>query len=242
MLGNILALFAEFVVQTGFLITALWIMIKIQKLNYHFLPLLGSAALTSGLDMIPYAGHYLAVPGLLLCIARITRADKVDVLFTVFVGYALMFGMNLWLLGALMGDLRPSAQNDLDSGNDTSEMEVEYQAATETNEPPALVQATNNTQERPAPALTQPASKPKDPGAAKLAREITKTFTLKGVIQSANKPMATIHTGAKTYTIAVGETLSMETVKGKTAVRCDAVDENGVVLTVAGERVKLSLW
>jgi Tfp pilus assembly protein PilP len=217
-------------------------MIKIQKLNYHFLALLGAAALTSGLDMIPYVGHYLAVPVLLLSVASITRADKVDVLFTVFVGYALMFGMNLWLLGALMGDLRPSSQNDLDSGNDTIAMEAESEIATETNPPTALVQATNNAQERPAPALTQPASKPNDPAAAKLAREIAKTFALKGVIQSANKSMATIHTGAKTYTIAVGETLSVETVQGKTVVRCEAVDENSVVLTVAGERVRLSLW
>jgi hypothetical protein len=242
MLTTILALSIEFVVQTVFLVTALWIMIKIQKLNYKFLPLLGASALTSGLDMIPFVGHYLAVPVLLFCVYRITRADKVDVLFTVFVGFALMFGMNLWLLGALMGDLRPSAQTDFDSVTDPIEMEAESEAASETTPPPAATEAERDGGKTAITASTAPAGKPNDPAAAKLAREIAKTFSLKGVIQSANKPMATIHTGTKTYTITVGETLAMETVKGKTVVRCDAVDKNGVDLTVAGERVKLSLW
>ena len=242
MFENVLALSIEFVVQTVFLIAALWVMIKVQKLNHNWLGLLGSAALASGLDMIPHVGHYLAVPVLLFCIAKVTRADSVDVVFTVAVGYALMFGMNLWLLGSLMGDLRPSARDDLEGENDAIEMGGESQAATETNETLALVQATNKAQGRPAPASTDPASKPKEPGAAELTREIAKKFSLKGVIQSANKPMATIYTGVKTYTIAVGETLSMETAKGKTPVRCEGVGENLVVLTVAGERVTLFLW
>jgi len=256
MFENILAFSIEFVVQTVFLTVGLWIMIKIQKLDYNFLGLLGSAALASGLETIldttldHFFGIYLSssistpIVGTVLyvCIVKVTRADSVDVVFTIAVGYALMFGMNLWLLGSLMGDLRPSARDDLEGENDAIEMGVESQAATETNETLALVQATNKAQGRPAPASTDPASKPKEPGAAELTREIAKIFSLKGVIQSANKPMATIYTGVKTYTIAVGETLSMETAKGKTPVRCEGVGENLVVLTVAGERVTLFLW
>ena len=115
MILETLVLFVEFVVQMAFLFAALWIMIKIQKLNYNFPGLLGSAALVSGLDRAldtvlgHFLGNYLAtyisapvtLVVLIICIAKVTRADRVDVLFTIVVGYALMFGMNLWLFGAL---------------------------------------------------------------------------------------------------------------------------------------------
>src|SRR5437867_1694011 len=107
--SDILALAIEFALQTVFLILGLWIMIKLQKLDYNVLGLLGAAALASGLDMIPLAGHYIAVPVLYLCIAKVTRADLYpDAVFTVVIAYALMFAMNVFLIGALMGDLRPS--------------------------------------------------------------------------------------------------------------------------------------
>src|SRR5260221_9589083 len=51
--SDILALSIEFIVQTAFLVAGLWIMIKLQKLDYNWLGLLGAAALGSGLDMIP---------------------------------------------------------------------------------------------------------------------------------------------------------------------------------------------
>src|SRR5260370_3401710 len=108
--SEILALAIEFLVQAAFLVTALGIMLKCEKLEYNVPLLLGAAALASALDMIPYVGHYLAVGVLLFTMTKVTRSDYVDVAFTVFVGYALMFGMNLFLLGALLGDLRPSAR------------------------------------------------------------------------------------------------------------------------------------
>src|SRR5262249_18158676 len=103
----------HFAVETVFLVAALWIMIKVQKLNYNFLGLLGAAALASAIDLLPLPfriADFISCTVLLLCIARVTGAERVDVMFTVFVGYALWFGMNLFLLGALLGDLRPSAR------------------------------------------------------------------------------------------------------------------------------------
>src|SRR5882724_8620460 len=110
--SEILALGIEFLVQAAFLVVALWIMLKLQKLEYNVPGLLGAAALASALDMIPYAGHALSISVLLFTMTKVTRSEYVDVLFTVAVGYALMFGMNLFLLGVLMGDLRPSAKPD----------------------------------------------------------------------------------------------------------------------------------
>jgi hypothetical protein len=60
--AHILILAIESLIHGAILLVRLWIMIKLQSLNYNFLGLLGSAALASGLDMIPYFGHLLAVP------------------------------------------------------------------------------------------------------------------------------------------------------------------------------------
>ena len=148
MVSQIPALLIEFGIQTAFLLAALWIMIKLQKLNYNFPGLLGCALLASALDKIPYVGHYIAVGALLYCVWLLTRSEYVDVAFTVFVGYALMFGMNLWLIGALMGDLRPSVR-EARAERRAKEAEAQAAAAADTNEPamadetPPVKEATN---------------------------------------------------------------------------------------------------
>ena len=129
MSGILLSRLIEFALQTAILLGLLWGMIKIQKLDqkfaYNFLWLLGSAALATGLDQILQMtlGHFIGisfasyistpivVTVLLLCLKKVTHAPYVDVLFTVAISYALLFGVNLFILGSLMGDLRPSARN-----------------------------------------------------------------------------------------------------------------------------------
>src|SRR5258708_27284030 len=104
----LLGLSIHLAMQTVFLVAALWIMIKLQKLNYNFLGLLGAAALASAIDLIPLPFHIASLIScavLLFCVTKVTGAEYVDVKFTVFVGYALWFGMNLWLVGTLLGDL-----------------------------------------------------------------------------------------------------------------------------------------
>jgi hypothetical protein len=141
MSGTLLPRLIEFVLQTAIQLGLLWGMIKIQKLDQHttyrFLGLLVAAVLATGLDMIPYAGHYLAVSALLLCIKKTTGAPYVDVLFTVAISYALMFGVNLFILGSLMGDLRPSARNSEEFEIVTQQQEIkkEYPTAIKTNLP-----------------------------------------------------------------------------------------------------------
>src|SRR5215467_4003207 len=109
----LVGLLIHFAVQTVFLMAALWIMIKLQKLNYNFLGLLGSAALASLIDLIPLPFHIASIIScavLLYCITKVTQAESIDVKFTVFIGYALVFGMNLWLFATVLGDLRLSAR------------------------------------------------------------------------------------------------------------------------------------
>jgi hypothetical protein len=130
-------------------------MIKIQKLDqrfeYNFPGLLGSAALATGLDQIlrmtvgrfigidfaSYITTPIVVTVLLLCLKKVTHAPYVDVLFTVAISYALLFGVNLFILGSLMGDLRPSVRNSQEFEIVTQQQEIkkEYQAAIRTNLP-----------------------------------------------------------------------------------------------------------
>src|SRR5262245_54602753 len=103
---TVLGFAIQFAIETGFLLLALWIMVKIQKFQFHFWGLLGSAAAASALDMIPYVGHYIAVPVLYICLLKVTREDFTGVVFTSAISYALVFAMNLFVLSSFMGDLR----------------------------------------------------------------------------------------------------------------------------------------
>jgi len=145
----------EFALQTAILLGLLWGMFKIQKLDqkfkYNFLWLLGSAALATGLDQILQMalGHfvgislasYISTPivviVLLLCLKKVTQAPYVDVLFPVAISYALLFGVNLFILGSLMDDLRPSARNpdEFEAVTQQQEIKKEYQTAIKTNLP-----------------------------------------------------------------------------------------------------------
>src|SRR4029077_21201696 len=67
MVGDIIFIFIEFLIHSTIPLGLLWIMIKIQKFDYNFPALLGSAFLAGGLDLIPHFGHMIAVPVLYFC-------------------------------------------------------------------------------------------------------------------------------------------------------------------------------
>ena len=232
MRSEILALGVEFLIQSAFLVLALWIMLKIQSLEYNVAGLFGAAALASGLDMIPYVGHPLSFGLLLFTMTKVTRSDYVDVVFTVGVGYALMFGMNLFLLGALIGDLRPSARS-----HEKTEALTEARQ-TDREETAAKVDTVAEPAAPSAPAAPAPIVK-KEPMAPSKPSPAT-GFSLKGLTKNANNSVAMVSTGVKTYTIGLGETISMETAKGKVSVKLEKVEDNSVVLNIGGERVVLS--
>jgi hypothetical protein len=272
----------EIAIQTVFLTVALWIMVKLQKLDYNFLGLLGSAALTSVLEKIldvflePTFGIYLTssisvpITGVVLfvCVMKSIQGDRTDALFTVCVGYALTFGMNLWLMGALMGDLRPSARH-AHEGRTASSTNKASQAAARTNQPVAPGRATNQPiqkaaateklpetngltnstilfpaaglQEKSAPPLAQPAAKTKEQGSVRSAKEIAKGFSVKGITRNGAKSSVVIYSGVKTYPIFLGESLTMETAKGEIVVRFENLGGDWLMLNIEGEQVKLSL-
>ncbi|MGB8370180.1 MAG: hypothetical protein ACLPYZ_09785 [Limisphaerales bacterium] len=273
MSGILLHLLVEFALQTAILLGLLWGMIKIQKLDqkfeYNFLWLLGSAALATGLDQILqltlgrfigiYFASYISTPivvtVLLLCVKKVTHAPYIDVLFTVAISYALLFGVNLFILESLMGDLRSSVRNPDEFGIVTQQQEIkkEHQTAIKTNlpapkaNPPAPSAPANPVKpaEKAAPKTNQPAqSTPTNSASrspAKPVEAMVKYFAIKGVTRNAAKSAVTIQSGAKIYTVFLGETALMQTPDGPIPVRFKDLGEDWVVLEINGEQALLPI-
>ncbi len=113
--------------------------------------------------------------------------------------------------------------------------------------PPAAGASTNLVKppEAAAPKTNQPAqSAPTNSAAqrpAKPAEVIAKYFAVKGVTENAAKSAVTIQAGTKIYTIFLGETALMQTPDGPIPVRFKDLGEDGVVLEINGEPVKLPI-
>ena len=222
---NILAFSVEYLVRCAFLLLALWLLAKIQRFQCKFLALLGSAALATGLDMIPLVGHYVAVPVLLFCLKKATREDYINVAFTVGISYALVFGMNLFLLGAMLGDLRWSAR----SSHKHEAVAQEEQPA----EQPAAPGQAAKPEKIFLPMPATPVVQPKKP-------TVANGFALRGLSTGASNSTAIVFTGVKTYTIALGETFPMDTANGRVNVSLRKLTESSATLVVAGEPVELN--
>jgi hypothetical protein len=252
----------EFAVQTAFLALALWVMLKVQKLHWNIPGLLGSAALSSGLDFIPYVGHYISAAVLLLCIAKLSRPDSyTDVLFTVVIAYALMFCMNLFLVGTMMDEMKPLMQVKADSEepsgdipsdeilNQTNQATAATAPAVKTGEKTGPAETATNqttvaqaTENAAAVPMTPPDIKTNEVKAPLSAREIVSQFKLKGVSKGAREILAMISTGKTIETIGRGDSIQVQTAKGKVAAHCEKVSEHEVVMNVEGEKVTLQLY
>lgn len=222
-----LSLLIYFSVQTVFLLAALWIMIKLQKLNYHFLGLLGAAALASAIKLIPLPFHIadiISCTVLLLCISKVTGAEYVDVKFTVVVGYALMFAVNLFLLGSLLGDLRPSAREtenhriseETEDKDDTAR--APQAAAVGTNRTPLAVKP--QTVKSPEPALPK--------------------FLVKSLIRNGARSCVTLQSENDSRILFLGDSELVQTATGPLKVRFDGLTDQFVLLTVGEQQVKLA--
>jgi hypothetical protein len=215
-LGLAVAVGFKFVLLSFFL----WVMIKIQGLQYELLPVIGAAFLAASLDMIPLGGHYIAVPVLYLCIWKITRTSLYpEAVFTVVISYALMFTTTLILLAyAPVSSLHTASEHN-------------YNFDDQTNIPAiAVVQTTNQipvTQAPPPPSVS------KD----KIAANISVT----GVSHVGNDAIVTIQYGKKSYVISLGEGTTISTDQGMTAVHFVKATDKDVTLSIKGKEVKYAL-
>ena len=272
MLAEFLFQFVEFAVRTAILLGLLWLMIKLQKLDrkfdYKFSGLLGVAALASGLDMIPYVGHPLAVPVLLVGVKKVIRADYVDAFFTVAIPCALVFVVSLFILSPVMGNLWSAVKNTNKFEAITPQQEIKAEKPTVSlTNPPALKtnpsvpgMATNPVKpglagpvaaaapktNPPAQTTNQPAAGAPTNLAAQLApgkpvEVIAKYFTVKGVTRNGANSAVTIQSGTKISTAFLGEAVLMQTPDGPISVRFSDLGEDSVTLEINGEQAKFRI-
>ncbi len=225
---------AEWLIYTALL----WGMIKIQKLNYNVLGLFGSSAAAVLVSKIPHVGFYLSYVVLILCLWKCTKADIApDLIFTVAVAGALMFCVDLWVLGAFMGNLRPDlhlAARTEASASDIADEDDPPQAPTPAPEPSNRKPAVETTK---AAEVTKPAAAGQPGPAIAAAAEPTlppkaKGLSLKGVSLQAAQPLAMIGFGTRVYTLSPGEAAVMESAQVKIKVRCDEIAQSSVGLTI----------
>ena len=222
MQNEILAHAPRFAVQTIFLMVPIWILLKVQKVKANFFVLLVLAALTSGLDMIPQYGHYVAGPLLLLCLFRFTKANLTGATLTAAFAYGALFAVNFYymetILSTVNDELKVLARSKLAAAVAPAAQEVETDSVTNG----AVV--TNAT-----------------PTVVKLPPEIAEQFALKGVSVNAKNSVVMFRVGENTYTIGVDETLPVDTANGKMMVRCDSASEHSALFTVDGKQLQLFL-
>ena len=209
-----------FLIQGTILLALLWIMIKVQRLNYTFLGLLGSTVLASGLDMIPYAGHFLAVPALYFCIWKVTGSPIfTDAAITVVISYALMFCLNFFVVGAFKSYLR-SAHHPSDI-KDSPQIEASKSNRVSEAHNPALPAITN---------LVQTIDE-------KQAAEIAGKFVIKGVTRNGDKSTVTIQSVKKVYVISLNQSVSVQTDDGPVSVSLTELNKDWVILKIKGTQV-----
>jgi len=245
----VLAYGIEFAIQTVLILAGLWIMIAVQKLNNNILGLIGTAALTSALEMIldRYVGVYLSTTVVIvvleICIWKVTGSSNpfdIDVQFTVFVGAAVTFALNMFLIGALMGDLRPSANEESNEViAEMMEKEEEEDRRSVALPPTNQVAVVKSNAVSASPAKSPVVAKPAAP---KLSEATLKSISLKGLSLSSARPSAVLSDGKRTFTLEVGESRSLPTPDGTVTVKCERLAENTAVISLNGEPVTLTIW
>jgi hypothetical protein len=237
-MGDLIPLILSFTIRTALLLAILWIMIKLQKLDYAFLPLLGAAALACGFDLIPFVGHYLAVVALYLCIWKITRASLFpDAVFTVAISYALVFAVNMLWLTAMIGDLRPSAAADDQTKFQTASATINPATAVAPKPvtPAPATPAAPPSAAAPVPPANQPLATTAAVPATNSADALLKDVVVKGVTANGDKSLITIKTNNKVYTLSNDEQTAVQLASGPVHMRLLRLNGDWATVEVNGQ-------
>jgi hypothetical protein len=219
----------------------LWVMIKIQKLNYNVAGLFASSLLSVLVNLIPFVGPYLSYVVLVICLWKCTGADIApDIVFTVGIAGALMFCVNLWIIGMLMGQLRPDFARDAAGANatvmvdeDGDDADEDGAKTVERSPAPAERQGSSQKPMRVAARTSSPATPapPTAPAPAATPPTITDgSLTVKGVSMGAH-PSVLLSDGVQVYTVSRGDSFTVSLPDtGRTRIRCEDITASFVVL------------
>jgi hypothetical protein len=206
----------------------LWLLMRIQRLDYTVPKLLLAAAITTAVAQIPWVGAYLSVLVLLVCLRRFTgEAILPGLVLTVVVAAAFMFAANLWLLAAMFPDTISVRQA-------LTRLRAEAAVPNEKALPVTVI----NLDDRP-PTVVDPADGTSAPGREPSVQGVV----LKGVSISRQEQFVLVGSGHKSQPLKAGEHLSFDTPAGPVDVQCESVESNRVWMQIRGpkrwERVEL---
>jgi hypothetical protein len=223
----------------------LWGMIKIQRMNYNFLGLIGSSLLATALGYIPVVGTYIGWVVLVICLWKCTKADIApDVLFTVGVAGALMFCVNLFAIGWLMSNLHvvsPLLAAAYGEESDEFEMDDEFDDEESIEEKPAADKPVRIAGTPWATNASNVVRTPVASASAAVPPELYGRLTIKGISFGASQKSVLIGHGKEIHDIRPGETFSVQSEKGLTTLVCQDITASGVTLTANGAPFTLTL-
>lgn len=224
------------ILQILVLFTALWIILRAQKVDYSRAGLFGTVIVATGLDYIPYYGHFAAFGVILWILEKMTHAEWTHMILTTAIGYGIKFCFTFWLLGLLLGGLHSSFEsltNAMAERESTNQVSTAMSSgAAETPEP------TNSTPDRTRPPVKS--GYPTNMVPLELLPITITYFSMNGIIP-ATHPAAVINTGVRTYNICVADSTIMQTINGRVITRCDRFTNNSVMLNISGIPVTLTL-
>jgi hypothetical protein len=229
----------------------LWIMIKIQKLHYHLAGLFASSLAATLVYLIPFVGSYLSYVVLIIGLWKCTGADIApDLIFTVAITGALMFCFNLWVIGMLMGNLRPDfAKENSDPDSDHTELVEDTDATDQSDDGEADESESRPATQPPAGgragATAAPVSTARQTSPRVAARTATQaqaptapafpvmdaaSLTLKGVSLGTARPSVLISDGLQVHTVGRGESFTASLPEGRARLHCQDITKTHVIL------------
>lgn len=261
----LLPLLVYFFTRFILLTVSLWIMLRIQELNYTIPGIIFCSALASACDSlpVPIGAHALAVGVLIFSVIKLTRAHFVDVRFTVVISYAVMFLIQMLIISAVPFDLNVFARSHKDTlaklhlvpddGGTDGLLSTNGSLATSPadkpsdNPSPAAKPSQDTNHAVPsssglqaaAPSNTQPVATPASIPA--LSKKVVDAFSLKGVMGNPGNMTVMIGTGTRTYSLQVGETAPVDTTAGKMDVTVTEATQNRAVLKINGNLLPLEI-
>lgn len=239
----------KWLIYTGLL----WGMIKIQKFDYNVLGLFASSLVATALGYIPFVGHYIGWVVLVLCLWKCTGAPIApDVFFTVGIAGALMFCVNLFVIGALMGDLtlpvaalhaRANAgQNAFDDSEEIEQPDGATNFLKLAGNPWRQTNAAV-TRSNPAPQMASLVARSVAPVAVAPTvegRALAAKLSLKGVGMNGSGKSAMIADGRQIFTVGLGDLVSVPSAQGTVTMVCEDITQTSVTLALErGEKIKV---
>lgn len=231
----------KWLVYTGLL----WVMIKIQKLNYNVPGLFASSLLATLVGFLPFVGAYVSWAVLVICLWKCTGADIFpDVAFTVAIAGALMFCLHLWAFGALTPG--PEEMRHAFDKARAEEAEGGFPAAsgqtdeTDSDSKPVIGSVANSAR----PVATETKASGLKPGMTVSARTVddkssplrpqisTNAVVLKGISPYTARPTVIVSVGGQVKTLMVGDSFSGSTPQGRIHLRCEQITPTNVVFSL----------